>query len=274
MKTNLILPALLLGSVAFPATASAQASGWTGPYVGGRLGALDQKSGGSERILFDTNLDGNFNDTVRTAAGADAFSPGFCNGAANDRTPTSGCSKDDSGVDGAVMAGYDLQFGSLVVGVVGEIGRGKAEDSVAAFSTTPAFYTMTRRLRTNGAIRARVGLPFGNTLPYVTAGIAAADIKRSFATSNTVNSFTERDDDEIVYGTRFGGGIEQRFGRFTIGALYLVTNYKDDDYRVRAGGPAPATNPFILTNAGGTDFRRSDRRFKTHSLSATASVHF
>jgi outer membrane immunogenic protein len=268
------LPALLLGSAILPAPALAQTGDWSGAYVGGRLGALDQKSGGNERILFDTNLDGDFDDTVRTAAGADAFSPGFCNGAANDRTPASGCEKDDSGIDGAIMAGYDAQFGGLVVGLVGEIGRGKAEDSVAAFSTTPAFYTMTRRLRTNGAIRARVGLPLGNTLPYVTAGIAAADLKRSFATSNTVNSFTERDEDEIVYGARFGAGVEQRFGSFSIGALYLFTNYKDDDYRVRAGGPAPVTNPFILTNAGGTDFRRSDGRFKTHSLSATASLRF
>lgn len=31
---------------------------------------------------FDTSLDGNFTDTVRTVAGADAFSPGFCGGAA------------------------------------------------------------------------------------------------------------------------------------------------------------------------------------------------
>ncbi len=271
---KLILPTLLLGSLALPAAASAQAGDWTGFYVGGRLGAVDQKNGGSERIGFDTNLDGQFNDTVRTAAGADAFSPGFCNGAANDRTPASGCEKDDSGLDGAVMLGYDAQLGSLVVGVVGEVGRSKAEDSVAAFSTTPAFYTMTRRLRTNGAVRARVGLPLGNTLPYVTAGIAAADIKRSFATSNTANSFTERGDDKIVYGARLGGGIEQRFGSFTVGALYLFTNYKDDDYRVRAGGPAPATNPFILTNPNGTDFSRSDRRFKTHSLSATASLRF
>lgn len=36
------------------------------------------------------------------------------------------------------MLGYDAQLGSLIVGVVGEVGRGKAEDSVSAFSTTPA----------------------------------------------------------------------------------------------------------------------------------------
>lgn len=273
MKT-LLLSTALLGSLALPTAASAQAGDWTGFYVGGRLGVLNQPKGGTERIEFDNNLDGQFGDTVRTAAGADAFSPGFCNGAAADRTPAAGCAKDDDGADGAVMVGYDMQMGSVLVGLVGEVGRGKAEDSVSAFSTTPAFYTMTRRLRTNGALRARVGLPFGDTLPYVTAGIAAADIKRSFATSNTVNSFTERGEDKTAYGVRLGAGLEQRLGRLTVGALYLFTNYKDDDYRVRAGGPAPATNPFILSNPNGTDFRRSDERFKTHSFNATVSYRF
>ena len=39
-------------------------------------------------------------------------------------------------------------------------------------------------------------------------------------------------------------------------------------------GTAPATNPFVLTNAAGTQFRRSDDRFKTHSASLTASYRF
>lgn len=37
--------------------------------------------------MFDTNRDGNFNDTVRTTLGANAFSEGFCQGAAQGRTP-------------------------------------------------------------------------------------------------------------------------------------------------------------------------------------------
>ena len=270
----IIASALLIGSVLNPAAASAQSASWSGPYVGGRLGVLRQPSGGTERINFDNTLDGTFNDTVNTAAGANAFSPGFCNGAANDRTPASGCRDDDEGADGAVMLGYDAQMGSLVVGVVGEVGRGKAEDGVSAFSTTPAFYAMTRRLRTNGAIRARVGLPLGNTLPYVTGGVAIADIQLSFATSNTVNSFTERDENGTSLGVRLGAGIDQRIGQFTIGALYLFTSYKDGDYRVRAAGPAPATNPFILSNPNGTDFRRSDELFKTHGFNLAATYRF
>jgi outer membrane immunogenic protein len=265
---------LLAGTVAVIGAAKADAQEWNGFYAGGRIGMINAESGGTERIEFDKNLDGSFGDVVLTSAGADAFSPGFCNGAANDRTPAAGCDKDDEGADYALVAGFDRHVGPVVLGLVGEIGRSKARDSVAAFSTTPAFYTMTRRLRTNGAIRARAGLPLGGTLPYVTAGLAIADMERSFATSNTVNTFTQRGADKTVYGTRIGAGIDQKIGGFTIGALYLYSTYKDGDYRVRAQGPAPSTNPFILTNANGTDFRRSDSRFDTHSLSAVVSVRF
>ena len=39
-------------------------------------------------------------------------------------------------------------------------------------------------------------------------------------------------------------------------------------------GRAPATNPFVLTNASGTQFRRADKRFETHSANLTASFRF
>lgn len=263
------LLAMPFAAVATPAAAQGAAS-WTGFHVGARAGITDVRSG-NERIDFDTNLDGNFGDTVRTAAGADAFSPGFCNGAALDRVPTAGCRKDKEKGEFAIQAGYDQQFGSLVVGLVGEVGRSSVRDAVSAFSTTPAFYTMERRLRTNAALRARAGVAIGDTLPFVTAGIATGKIRHRFATSNTANTFVERGTDSNVTGFRYGAGIEQRFGRLAVGALYLGTRYNDNDYRVRAQGPAPATNPFILTNANGTDFRRSDDRLTTHSFNLTLS---
>ena len=34
------------------------------------------------QVVFDTNRDGTYGDTVRTIANVDAFSPGFCGGAA------------------------------------------------------------------------------------------------------------------------------------------------------------------------------------------------
>jgi len=266
--------ATFLATFATPAFAQ-DGYGWTGPYVGGRIGYGFQGNDGDETILFDTDLNGAFEDTVRTGTGANAFSPGFCGGAAIGSRPAGGCKGDRDGVEWAVHAGYDIQLGSsLVVGVVADYGRSTIEDSVAAFSTTPALYTMTRRLRDNASLRARAGVTLGDTLVYGTGGVAYGKIRNSFATSNMANRFTDTGNDD-AWGYRVGGGVEQRITRnFSIGAQYLYTSLKDEDFTVRAQGPAPVGNPFIRTNPAGTDFQRSGTRFNSHNASVVASLRF
>jgi outer membrane immunogenic protein len=78
---------------------AAQAQTWTGPYVGGTIGGGVQPDDRGKMVLFDKTLDGTFNDTITTAAGANAFSPGFCAGAAVNALPASGCTKDDRAPD-------------------------------------------------------------------------------------------------------------------------------------------------------------------------------
>ncbi|HEX9932978.1 MAG TPA: outer membrane beta-barrel protein [Allosphingosinicella sp.] len=261
-------------TLATPAAAQTGSGDWSGAYVGGRIGYGFQGNDDNETILFDTNLDGSFGDTVTTAAGANAFSPGFCGGAALDSTAAGGCRDDKDGLDIAVHAGIDRQFGNFVVGAVAEYGRADISDSVSAFSTTPAQYTITRRLRDNAALRARAGFAMGNTLVYGTGGVAWGRIRNRFETSNTVNTFTNSGNDD-AWGYRAGAGVEQRLGRsFSIGLQYLYTSLEDEDFRVRAAGPAPATNPFIRQNANGTDFARSGDRFNNHSLGLTANFRF
>jgi outer membrane immunogenic protein len=270
---RLTCAAALLSGIAAPALA--QSDDWTGFYAGGRLGYTVQPEDKDEIVQFDTNLDGSFGDTVSTVTGANAFSPGFCGGAAVSAT-AKGCS-DRDGTEWAVHAGYDQQLGDLLVaGIVAEYGRSTIVDSVTAFSTTPAFYTFTRRLRDHGSVRARVGANFGGTLVYGTGGVAYGKIQRSFATSNTVNTVTVSDADKDLWGYRVGGGIEQRVApNFSIGLQYLHTSFKDDDYSVRLGGATvPVSNPFIRTNAMGTDFRRSGRRFNSNNVSVVASFRF
>ena len=271
---------LVLGTVAIALAAQAgpalaQMSGWTGPYAGGRIGYAGADDN-DESVRFDTNLDRVFGDTVTTASGADAFARGSCSGAVESDDSTS-CS-DEAGVSGAVHVGYDVQVSPrFVVGALAEYGYSDVTDSVTAFSSTPAFYTLTRRLRGNGSIRVRAGyaiLP--ETLAFATGGIAYGRINRSFRTSNGVNTFTESRDDEGSYGYRVGGGVEQRLmGSFSVGLQYLFTSLDDDDYRVRAGGATvPVSNPFILQNPNGTDFSRSSDQFKTHDVSIFANFRF
>ena len=64
------------------------APSWTGGYVGLYGGySFENDEDDDGVILFDTNLDGAFGDVIRTAAGADAFAPGFCDGLANGPRP-------------------------------------------------------------------------------------------------------------------------------------------------------------------------------------------
>ena len=274
------MKSLSLGSatLALMLTASpalAQSADWTGPYVGGRLGYTTQPQDKDETILFDTDLNGTFGDTVNTVAGVNAFSRGFCGGAARSAT-SNGCA-DRDGSEWAVHAGYDYQLGSsIVAGLVAEYGRSTIVDSVTAFSTTPAFYSFTRRLRDHASIRARVGFALGDTLVYGTGGAAYGKIRHSFTTSNAANTFTLAGDDEGKWGYRAGGGVEQRVSdNFSIGAQYLYTSLKDEDFTVRAGGTnLPVSNPFLRTNPNGTDFARSSSRFTSHNVSVTANFRF
>jgi len=88
-------------------------------------------------------------------------------------------------VDGGVAL---VGEGGLVLGVVGDYNRSRQRDSVSAFSTTPARYTMTRRLRDVFSLRARAGVATGSTLIYGTGGVVRGSIRNSFTTSNTATA--------------------------------------------------------------------------------------
>ena len=286
---KIILGGAFLAAMLAGTAASAQSSpdSWTGFYAGARLGYSWQPKDGDERLAFDTNRDGNFGDVVRTTTGANAFSPGFCGGLALAPTRTAGCDSDSNAVEYTGMLGFDYQLGDhIVAGVVGEYGNSNANDYLSGFSTTPASYSLSRGLRGTGAIRARVGYAadlFGQkagTLVYATGGGAYGRVRNHFSTSNNANSFTNPDGSDArlnswhdkVYGYTYGGGVEQRIGRFSIGVLYLYTSLKDNDYRVDVGrGTAPVTNPFLLTNAAGTVIRREFSEFNRHTVSVTTS---
>lgn len=272
-----LLAASLTALAAAPASAQDRSTSWTGPYVGGQIGVTNIDNDRSPQVRFDTNRDGTFSDTVRTAAGANAFSPGFCDGRANGVSPQGGCDNGDHALEGGAHIGYDMDFGGVVVGLVGEYDRTSLEDSVSAYSTTPANYVLTRKLRDSFGVRARVGVPVGSALLYATGGAVHGRFRNSFTSSNTANAFAVTDSRTSGWGWRAGGGAEQRLGGgLSVGLLYLYSSIKDDgDNRIDVTrGTAPANNPFVLTNAAGTQFERTDDRFRSHSVKATASFRF
>lgn len=273
MRTITLGAAAAAAMLMTPALGRAQDKNWTGAYVSANGGYGLQPDDGSETIRFDKNLDGDFSDTVTNVAGANAFAPGFCGGGALTATPSGGCTKDEDGADFGGRLGYDWQTGRAVVGLVVEGSTADVNDSVSAFSITPARYAFTRELSWLGALRARVGISSDRVLLYATGGGARGSLKNSFATSNAVNTFV-RSDADSAWGYQAGGGLEYRVSKLSLGAEVLYTRLGDEDeYSVRVQGPAPLTNPFILTNREGTDFRRQDA-FKFTTVRLTASYHF
>ena len=278
--------AVICAVVVLGGTGYAEAQSWSGLSVGGSIGAGLQKKDASETVRFDTNLDGTFMDTVRTVAGVDAFSRGFCGGLAVGPMLSADCVDDEDGIDFGGRVGFDRQLGRLVIGGLVDVSRTDVTDSVTAFSITPAFYSFTRELNAVAGFRGRAGFATERVLIYGTGGAAMGMVDQRFTTSNAVNTFVAADDDgddgdndegtsESVWGFQAGGGVETRFGaRWSVTGEYLFTSLDNrEESVIRSQGPAPATNAFILVNPGGTDFQRS-AKFEFQALRAGLTYRF
>lgn len=267
--------AIIAGSA--PALAQdARDTHFDGPYISGFVGLAAQGNDGRvDTLVFDTDRNGNFNDTVRTGTGANAFSPGFCGGRATG--VGTACTKDQDRVEYGGRIGYDIRSGgNLVFGGLFEVSRPESRDFSSGFSSTPAAYTLGRQIDYALSLRGRAGYtPGGGALFYVTGGGSYAKIDHSFATTNTANAFTEVNNGKMVWGWQAGGGGEVMLtNNISLGLEYLYNRYDDDKYNVAVTqGSAPATNPFLLAS-GGTNIRPSDTDFDFHSLRATLGFRF
>lgn len=277
MKNLSLLAALAATAMAMPVMAQEgrdTSQDFNGPYISIAGGGTLQGSDRGETLVFDTNRDGTYGDQVTASGGANAFSPGFCNGAATG-TANLGCKNDKDGPEYYARLGYDKRMGNFVIGAVLEGGRSHARDSVSGFSTTPASYTMSREADYQAGARLRAGYtPGGGALFYVTGGGAYARLDNKFTTSNTANSFSDNGKTN-GWGYAAGGGAELMVtNNISVGLEYLYTDLKDKDYVVNVGpGTAPPTNPFLL-NGGGTDIQRSNPHFRTHSVRGSLSLRF
>lgn len=282
---HLATTALGLAAVAaaFPAGAQEIAtstperdSHFNGPYVQAFGGLSTRGNDNGDSLRFDTDGDGRYDNTVNTAAGDNAFSPGFCNGRARGATPADGCRNDKDGAEYGVRFGYDKRMGNFVVGGLVEGVKSEARDATSGFSTTPASYVIQRKLDYGLSGRVRAGYtPNGGALFYVTGGGGVAKIDHSFLTTNTVNSFDPQRNNRLAWGWQAGGGAEIMVtNKVSLGLEYLYNRYSDNKYNVEVGpGTAPATNPFLI-DSGSTRIKGGDKNFDYHSLRATVGYRF
>ena len=276
--TNRTYPAMLalvFAGLASPALADQFPGEYNGPYIAVSGGLAAPHGKAANTVVFDTNRDGTFNNTVLTSTGANAFSGGFCKGSSTlNSQATTPCTSDRDAFEYAARVGYDARYGDIVMGVMVEGSKSDANDSATAFSSTPAGYSFSRKIDYAITARARVGYAPGNRgLMYLTGGPSYAKINHGFTTTNTSNSFTEVNDDKMVLGFQAGAGAEVVLGGgFTLGMEYLFNRYKDDKYYVAIGtGTAGPTNPFVL--AGGVNARQFSR-YDFNSFRAVLGFRF
>lgn len=283
MNARMTMTAVAIAAAAvtaMPAAAQDRDSHFSGPYVEGFVGLATRGSDNGSTLIFDNDGDGRYDDTVSTAAGANAFSPGFCDGQALGPRPLNGCKSDEDNIEYGGRVGYDYRMNNFVVGGLIEASKNQAIDSTTGYSTTPASYTLQRELKYNVSARLRAGYtPNGGMLFYVTGGGGMAKLNHRFFTTNGQNAFDERRDGKMLWGWQVGGGGEIMVtDQVSLGVEYLYNRYKDNKYNVNVSrGTAAANNPFLIGVAGGggtTNIKVSNDDFDFHSLRATVGFHF
>ena len=274
---NTLLSAAAFVALAIPGAALAQdetASDLSGFYVGVNVALDDAKDDAGDQLWFDPQRNGTYSPVLSTSTNPNVFSPGFCKGYAGGNSPTQGCFDDGPKRDFSIKAGYDGQMGNIVAGLVGEYTFHGPSDATTAFSTSPASYTLVRKLDGIGALRGRLGYsPNGRAgFFYVTGGVAYGKMKHNFTTTNTVNTFTENNDDDWKLGGQIGAGAEiMHASGVAVNIEYLYNRFRDRDYYVGVGqGTALATGPF----GTGTNIASSDRNLDFHSFRVGLSYKF
>lgn len=112
----------------------------------------------------------------------------------------------DEGFVGGAFAGYNAQFGSLVIGLEADIeGTGGVSNGFYTNGWKPAG-GYSSEIGLQGSIRARVGYAFQNVLYYVTGGVAMADVDTSYYAGSLRQNFSD-----TATGWTLGFGVDWAF---------------------------------------------------------------
>ncbi len=125
---------------------------------------------------------------------------------------------DDKAVGGQLYGGYNFQDGQLVYGGEADIGYSGNDNVTGGVKTKQGV---------NGSIRGRIGVDTGPVLVYGTAGLAAARLKGSDATTS---------DTRNALGWTAGAGAETMLtDTISARAEYRYTDYQDKNFNLGSG---------------------------------------
>jgi outer membrane immunogenic protein len=173
------------------------AANWAGWYIGAHAGAAWQKT--------DVNTNSGFVECCYS------FYP----------NPNASFSK--TGFIGGGQLGYNWQHGNFVFGLEGDISglSSRASSSFATYAVENGTYSS--KMRWLSTVRGRFGLAVGDTMAYMTAGVAFGGVR------NTVDyGFARYSSSKTKTGWTVGGGVEHMLNRnWTIGLEGLFVDLGD-----------------------------------------------
>jgi outer membrane immunogenic protein len=208
-KTKLLVAA---GAMVLAGAASAQAYNWNGYYAGFTLGG--QKGKADVATTFDDANDYFNQASPGDIAAASAASP------SRTRFQT-GVTFGYNSVSGNQLMGYELDLSFLELRL--------KHTAVAEYSCCGGFFAVDQRVKAHHLVtaRGRWGMLSGNSLFYVTGGLAASRLS-SYATfsDDIVNASTGTK--KIKLGWALGAGYEQPMSNgWTFKTEYLHVNFNN-----------------------------------------------
>ncbi len=204
--------------IAPQAPKAASVHSWAGPYVGAHAGYGFGTVSGVNGIL--SAFDQAAADTANLVGATYSRNKG-----------------DFNGFVGGLYAGYNLQSANLVYGLEGDVNFGTLErkdTAVATDGTDTVRASVSLKERVSGTIRGRLGYAMGNALPFVTAGIAFADMKGTASitedTTGLIGTGSESKSKTHV-GWTVGAGLDYAFtSNFVMRAEYQFRGYGKQTY--------------------------------------------
>lgn len=139
------------------------------------------------------------------------------------------------GAFGGLHTGYNFQSGAFVYGLEADVNyanlKGNAIGRLGNVLNAPNNHSAT--LGVNGSVRARLGVAFGNLLPYITGGVALADNKYTINHVGGQGSFSK-----TMIGWTAGAGAEYALSNnWTARIEYRYTDYGSAKGHPLAGFP-------------------------------------
>ncbi|MEI7599814.1 MAG: hypothetical protein WCJ41_10885 [Aestuariivirga sp.] len=143
-----------------------------------------------------------------------------------------------AGFEAGVVAGYNMQMSSFVLGVEGDFNylgfEGNVKNNVSetmsevlASEGVNAYEKIDYQGNWYGTVRARVGYAKDSFLVYGTGGLAYGELslKQSLNASTDIESASwNSEGDAWKFGWTLGGGIEYAVDRWTLGLEYLYVD--------------------------------------------------